>query len=37
MSNPELLDRLDTANFEDERVEENFAEFNFDLKILPLI
>lgn len=29
------MDKIEQANFEDERVEENFAEFNLDLKLLP--
>jgi len=35
-SNPEVLDKIDTANFEDERIEENFAEYNLDINLLPL-
>ena len=35
-SNPEVLDKIDSANFEDERIEDNFVEFNLDINLLPM-
>ncbi len=32
LSNSDVLDKMDTFNFEDEKVDENFSEFNLDIK-----